>query len=91
MTIVLNSELEEFIAERVRSGRYSSAEEVLRAGFASLEQQEEITSMPTAEFEAIYPEFREKITEGLADERAGRFSDGEAFFGELEREELEPK
>jgi putative addiction module CopG family antidote len=86
VTIVLDPDLEKFIAERLRSGRYASPEEVLRAGFASLEQQESITSILTSEIERIYPGFREKIVEGLADERAGRFSDGEVFFAELQRD-----
>jgi antitoxin ParD1/3/4 len=89
MNILLDPSLERFITERVRSGRYASPEDVVRAGFASLEQQENVASMSTTELEAIYPSFREKVAEGLADEKAGRFSDGDAFFAELEREDQE--
>ncbi|HET6248101.1 MAG TPA: type II toxin-antitoxin system ParD family antitoxin [Tepidisphaeraceae bacterium] len=86
MNVLLGSELEKLIVARVRSGRYATAEDVIRAGLASLEQQEGVESMSTSELEAVFPGFRQRIAEGMADEKAGRMSDGDAFFDELERE-----
>jgi putative addiction module CopG family antidote len=89
MGLTLDPELEKLIEEKVRSGRYATPQDVVRAGLASLEQQESIAAMSTEEFEAIFPGFRRKIAEGVADEQAGRMSDGEEFFDQLEREDRE--
>jgi putative addiction module CopG family antidote len=89
MTISLDPDMEKFIADRVKSGRYASPQDVLRAGLATLEKHESIETMSSSELEAIYPGWRDRVAEGVADERAGRISDGEAFFEELEREEQE--
>ena len=91
MTLTLGSDLEKLIDAKVRSGRYPTAEDVIRAGLVSLEQQEGIESMSTSELETVFPGFRQKIAEGLTDERAGRMTDVDAFFDELEREEQETK
>jgi predicted transcriptional regulator len=48
--------------------------------------QDWIRRASTAELEAKYPGLREKIAQGLADAEAGRLTDGEEFFAELERE-----
>lgn len=87
MTLSLGPELEQFIEEKVRSGQYASREDVVRAGLATLMQHDRLEQRPLDELEAIFPGFRDKIAEGLADARAGRLSDGDAFFDELERED----
>lgn len=46
-----------------------------------------LTTMSTEELEAVVPDFRRKIAEGVADEQAGRMSDGDEFFDQLERED----
>ncbi|HEY7117929.1 MAG TPA: hypothetical protein VH475_15185 [Tepidisphaeraceae bacterium] len=77
------------VEQMVTSGRFASAEEAVHAALAALMQQESLAKIPTEEFEAMFPGFREKIAEGLADLKAGRCQDGEAFFDELEREDQE--
>ena len=42
MTLSLTPQMQRFIDERVRTGRYASAEDVVRAGLASLSQQEAV-------------------------------------------------
>ena len=86
MTLSLSPELQKFIEERVRSGRYASAEEVVSAALAKLEQGERDAGASWEELEVLYPGLGEKITQGLSDADAGRVSDGEEFFSELERE-----
>jgi antitoxin ParD1/3/4 len=64
MTISLTAELYEFVAEHVRSGRYASSSEVIRAGLCALAEQD----------------LRTWLDEGLADlEAARRAEAGEAF------------
>ena len=87
MNLLLDSELEKLIENKLRSGRYATPQDVVRAGLASLTRQEIIEELPIGQLEVIFPELRAKIAEGLADLRAGRFSDGEEFFDQLERED----
>ena len=89
MTLSLSPELQKFIEERVRSGRYSSAEEVVSAALAKLEQGERDARASWEELDVLYPGFSGKVAEGLSDADAGRVSDGEEFFAELEREAAE--
>lgn len=83
------STIQEQIDQRIQSGAYASAEDVLRAAFAALSQQEALSAAPLEELEAMYPGLRQKIAEGLEDCRAGRLYDGEEFFDELDREDQE--
>ena len=59
MNVSLTPELEELITQKVRSGRYTSASEVIREGLRLLEEQDQIRQK---RLEAI----REKIDRGLA-------------------------
>lgn len=90
MTLSLSPEIQKRIDERVRSGRYATAEDVVAAAMASLDQQERLVSLEPAELEALYPGLKAKLEEGIAAARAGHLSDGETFFDELEREESGP-
>lgn len=87
MTVKIGSELEQMIDAKVRSGQYASAEDVVRAGLLSLQQQEGVENLSTPELTAVFPDLRAKIAEGLLDEREGRMTDGETFFEELDRED----
>lgn len=87
MTVSLSDNLKSLVDERVRSGRYANAEEVIAAALLTLDQQEHLAELPLEQLEAAMPGLREKIAEGMADIRAGRFSDGDEFFADLERED----
>lgn len=76
LNVSLTPELLRFIEERVESGRYQTASEVVRAALRMY-----------ADHEAALAEVRAKIAEGLADIEAGRVVDGEEFFEEW-REQL---
>jgi antitoxin ParD1/3/4 len=79
LTITVTQELEAFIRERVASGRFDTASDVVREGLKLLEVREH-------EREAVLDEIRREISIGLEDAKAGNVSDGEEFFAELERE-----
>jgi len=52
MTISLTPEVQEFVAEKVRSGQYRSAEEAVNALLAMTMQQERLTPEDVAELRA---------------------------------------
>src|SRR5438445_13660095 len=87
MNLSLSPEILKVIEEHVRSGKYQSAEEVIGAAVANLDQQERIGQLTGSELEAIYPDIKSKLAEGLAAARAGEFINGEEFFDQLERDE----
>lgn len=66
MNVSLTPDLEQFIADKVATGRYSSASEVVRAGLRILEEEEKWLTYA-----------REKVARGLDDMKAGRIVDGE--------------
>jgi antitoxin ParD1/3/4 len=58
MTISLSPELDQYLQEKLASGRYQSVEEVLRAAFRALSEEEETLAA---------------ISEGYEDFLAGRY------------------
>jgi len=58
MNVSLTPELERLVAERVASGRYTSASEVIREGLRLLEQQDQLR-------EVRLKSLRQAIAEGL--------------------------
>ena len=66
MNVSLTPELEKFVADKVATGRYSSASEVVRAALRVLEEEERWKDYA-----------REKAARGLEDMKAGRIVDGE--------------
>jgi len=66
MNVSLTPELEQFIADKVATGRYSSASEVVRAGLRILEEEQKWLTYA-----------REKVAIGIEDMTAGRIVDGE--------------
>lgn len=58
MNISLTPELERLVEERVKSGRYATASEVIREGLRLLEEQEELKQQRLADV-------RRKIDRGL--------------------------
>lgn len=67
---------ESFVRERVDSGRYGSASDVVRAGLRLLEEEEQWKA-----------EVRRKIAEGVAAAEAGKLIDGDEAV-ELARDRL---
>ena len=73
MNVSLTPELEQFVAETVATGRYSSASEVIRAALRILEEDERWK---------VYA--REKVARGLEDVAAGRIVSSEQLMARLE-------
>lgn len=78
LTITLTPELEAFIRERVASGRFDTASDVVREGLKLLEVREH-------EREAVLAEIRREIEIGMEQAKAGQLRDSRAFFEELRR------
>lgn len=76
LTVSLTTEWEEFIEERVKSGRYLSASEVVRDALRQLLMRE---NEQAAELERL----RSQIGVGLEQARAGELLDGEEVFAAL--------
>jgi len=53
MNVSITPELEQFVAHKVESGRYTSASEVVREALRLLEEQEKVRSSQIAEFNRI--------------------------------------
>lgn len=76
MNVSLTPELERMIHDRVKSGRYHSASEVVREALRLLEEREELRRLRLAEL-------RGKIAAGLASLDRGEGVPGEEAFDEL--------
>jgi len=83
MNISLTPELERRIAEKVDSGLYTTASEVVRAALRSMFEPDEAR-------ERLRARFDEEISEAMAQLDRGEGVDGEAFFEEL-KELIESK
>jgi antitoxin ParD1/3/4 len=73
MNLALNADAESLIADRVRSGKYATAEEVVTAALHALEQDEHGGEFAAGEWDTL-------LAEG---ERSGEALDGEAVLAEL--------
>lgn len=76
MNVSLTSELERIIEQKVKSGLYNSASEVVREGLRLLQQRDE---MREAKLNAL----RAEIQKGIDDLEAGRFRDGAEAMAEI--------
>jgi antitoxin ParD1/3/4 len=65
MNISLTPELEELVNEKVKSGRYASASEVIREGLRLLEEQEELKRQHLAEVRRKIDRGLEQLDKGL--------------------------
>lgn len=86
MNVHLTAELEALVRNKVKSGRYNSASEVVREALRLFEQREKIRRLQVREL-------RRKIDQGWASLERGEGLDGEGFFKGLEvgERELERK
>jgi antitoxin ParD1/3/4 len=76
MNVSLTPELERFVQEKVQSGRYTSASEVVREALRLLEEHEQVRTAQLAEF-------REEIDRRLASLERGEGLDGATALAQL--------
>jgi antitoxin ParD1/3/4 len=76
LTVELSPQLEALVREKVESGRYASAEDVIREALQLLQAHDEAAA---ARHEAL----RRDIAEGIADLEAGRTVDADTVFAAL--------
>jgi antitoxin ParD1/3/4 len=84
MNVSLTPELEQLVHLKVKTGRYTSASEVIREALRLLEERDELQVLHK-------DEIRKKIAAGMGSLRAGKGTDGEAFFDSIEAELSEPE
>ena len=76
LNVSLTPDLSRFVENRVRSGKYQTASEVVREALRLLECRDQA---PTASIE----ELKAELEVGLAQLRRGEGLDGEAFFSRV--------
>ena len=76
MNVSLTPALERFVQEKVHSGRYTSASEVVREALRLLEEHEKVRAVQLAEF-------REEIDRRLASLDRGEGLDGATALAQL--------
>ena len=86
MNVSLTPQLEKLVSDRVESGRYNSASEVVREALRLLQERDEVR-------EVQLQGLRSKIAEGLDSLDRGDWVDGEDFFQRLQQREesLQPE
>lgn len=80
VNVNLTPELEKLVRDKVKSGQYESAVDVVRDALRFLEERDQVRQVQTQEL-------RKKIDKGLESLERGEGVDGEEFFDALEREE----
>ena len=90
MNVSLTPELEQLVHEKVKTGRYLSASEVVREALRLLEERDKRSLTPRAYRirEARLFTLRSEITVGIEQGNKGEVIDGEEVFREL-REDIE--
>jgi antitoxin ParD1/3/4 len=76
MNVHLTDELEKLVQDKVKSGRYNSASEVVREALRLMEQRDELRTIQLQEL-------RKRMDKGLAQAQRGEGVDGEIFMQEL--------
>ena len=79
MDISLTPEIEQFIQDKVKSGRYLSASEVVREGLRLLSERESY-------YQKRLAELQKEIAIGVEQADRGELLDGEAVMQELMQE-----
>ncbi len=80
MNVHLTPKLESLVQNKVKTGRYNSASEVVREALRLLEERDQVRRLQIQET-------RKKINQGWASLEHGEGVDGEEFFRALERDE----
>ena len=78
MNVSLTPELEKLVQEKVKSGRYNSASEVMREALRLLEEQDQLRAIRL-------DEVRKTIAEGLESLDGGEGIDGKEAFDRLRK------
>jgi antitoxin ParD1/3/4 len=76
MNVSLTPELEELVHEKVKSGRYLSASEVVREGLRLLEERDRL-------YQARLSELQTAVNIGIEQSDRGEVFDGETVIQEL--------
>ena len=79
MNLHLTPELEQLVQSKVKSGRYNSANEVIREALRLLEHRDEV-------FALRRDEIRTQIDEGWLSAKSGDLADGEDVFDRVDAE-----
>ena len=77
MNVSLTPELEQLVHEKVKSGRYLSASEVVREGLRLLEERDRLHNLHLAELQ-------QKLTLGVEQADRGELLESDDVFAELE-------
>ncbi|MBX9668348.1 MAG: type II toxin-antitoxin system ParD family antitoxin [Candidatus Obscuribacterales bacterium] len=84
MNVSLSPELEQLIDQKVKSGMYNSASEVIRAGLRLLQEQDELRQIRLREL-------KHEVQKGLDQIDRGEIVDGDEVFQELRDRNLKYK
>lgn len=76
MNVSLTPELEELVHDKVKSGRYLSASEVVREGLRLLEERDRL-------YKARLADLQKEITIGVEEADRGELVDGEVVMQEI--------
>lgn len=79
MNVSLTAELEKLVHNKVETGRYTSASEVIREALRLMEERDQMQELHK-------DEIRKKIAAGMISLRAGKGMDGEAVFDRIDAE-----
>ena len=82
MNVSLTPELEEFVTNKVKSGRYSTASEVVREGLRLLEHRENKIGLPSF---ANKTELEALLLAGMKSMENGSVVDGKEVFDRLKK------
>ncbi len=77
MNVSLTPQLEQLVHEKVKSGRYLSASEVVREGLRLLEERDRLHNLHLAELQ-------QKLTLGVEQADRGELLESDDVFAELE-------
>jgi antitoxin ParD1/3/4 len=76
MNVSLTPELEQLVHEKVKSGRYLSASEVVREGLRLLEERDQL-------YKARLAELQKEVNIGVEEADRGELIDGEVVMQEI--------